>query len=186
MPLSAVDWIIIIVLAIAAINGLVRGFFISAFGLLGLIASLLVASRYYESVARVLHPVLRNQKVSEVVAFLLLLILVSLLAALVGKLLRNLFAMVGLGWLDQLAGLLFGLLEGAFLVIIFVVFLAAFWPNSSLLKDSQLGPVFLASARTADILTPESMARRVHEGIHELEKTRDEFLHPQTKLHKNG
>jgi membrane protein required for colicin V production len=186
MPLSAVDWIILIVLGLAAINGLSKGLILSVFGLMGMIASLLVASWYYQSVAGWLRRILSREKIAEVVAFLLLLVVVSVITSLVGKSLRNFSHWVGLGWMDHLAGLGFGLLQGAFLITILVVFLAAFWPQSSLLKSSQLAQVFLVSARATEILSPESMAQKVQSGIQELEKTRDQFLHMQTMLHKCG
>jgi membrane protein required for colicin V production len=180
MPLSAVDWIIVVILTLAGLNGLRKGFFITAFGLVGLVASLLVASWYYQPLADRLHSLLPWLKLAEVFSFLLLLVLVSVAAGLLGRSLRNFFRWAGLGWADRLAGLGLGLLQGALLITIMVIFLSAFWPQCTWLKASQLAQGFLVTAQASEFLTPDSLSNRVKEGVHDLEQTRKEFLHLKT------
>jgi uncharacterized membrane protein required for colicin V production len=180
MPLSAVDWIIIAILTLAGFNGLRKGFFITAFGLVGLVASLLAASWYYQPLAAKLHSLMPRLKFEEVIAFLLLLTLVSVAAGFLGRFLRNFFRWVGLGWMDRVAGLGLGLLQGGLLITIVVIFLAAFWPQCSWLKSSQLAQGFLVTAQASEFLSPDSLSHRVRDGLHDLEQTRKEFLHLKT------
>ena len=56
-----------------------------------------------------------SEAVADAIWFCLLVLGVMLVAAVLGMLVRGLIHGVGLGWLDKLAGFLFGLLRGAVL-----------------------------------------------------------------------
>ena len=59
--MTLVDWIIVVVLAVAVLAGIARGFFRSAFSLAGLIVGLTLAAWNYWRLAAMLKPLMRIQ-----------------------------------------------------------------------------------------------------------------------------
>jgi len=93
-------------------------------------------------------------------------------------LLKKLIHGVGLGWLDRLAGLAFGLLRGALLVTLCIVALAAFFPDTRWLGDAQLAKYFLGTVHLTTQMTPQDLKHRILEGLRVLRKDSPAWLHP--------
>jgi membrane protein required for colicin V production len=113
MPeLSAIDWIVLAVLALSMLVGLWRGIAREVLSLLGWVAAFWVAQIEAPRVAQWLPMTgssdMLRYAAGFVVAFLAVLILSGLLAWVV----RKFLSAVGLGPLDRLLGGVFGLLRG--------------------------------------------------------------------------
>jgi membrane protein required for colicin V production len=113
MPeLSAIDWIVLAVLALSMLVGVWRGIAREVLSLLGWVAAFWVAQMEAPRVAHWLPMTgssdMLRYAAGFVVAFLAVLILSSLLAWVV----RKFLSAVGLGPLDRLLGGVFGLLRG--------------------------------------------------------------------------
>ena len=181
MTLTPVDWAVIVILAIAVISGLAQGFFRSVCGLGGLILGLAVAAWNYHHLAGIFLRFLRVEAVANVVAFLLIFILVVAVAALIGHLLAKAFSLIGLGWLDGLAGGVFGLFQGAVIIIILILVAVAFFPQQAhWLADAQLPRQFFAAAHIGSNITPSELGDRIRSGLNEWERRSPRWLHPDT------
>ena len=181
MTLTPVDWVVIAILIVSFVSGLAQGFFRSICGLGGLILGLAVAAWNYHPLAVSLSRFLRIEAVANVIAFLLIFILVVAIASLIGHALAKAFKLIGLGWLDSLAGGAFGLIQGAFIITILILVAVAFFPQEShWIADAELPRKFFAAAHVSSNITPSSLGERIREGLREWENKSPEWLHPHS------
>lgn len=102
------DILLCIVLAAGAFFGLRRGFVQSVTGLLGAILAVVVAGNFYSDLGGTLN--LFSPAVSNIIAFMFILLIVLTVTYLVGRLLKFFIKTVFSGWIDPLAGGVAGLL----------------------------------------------------------------------------
>ncbi|MGH9606210.1 MAG: CvpA family protein [Terracidiphilus sp.] len=174
-----VDWAIVIVLAVAVLAGLSQGFFRSVCSLGGLILGLAVAAWNYGHLAAILLPIVRIRTVADAIGFLLIAIAVMLVIGLLGAVLAKALRLVGLGWLDALAGGAFGFLQGALLVTIFILVTVAFFPQAEWLTQARLPQMFFSACRLSTHMTPAELAERVRSGLDKLERESPRWMHPE-------
>jgi membrane protein required for colicin V production len=178
MILTPVDWGVIVILIISIICGFAQGFFRSACGLFGLLIGLSVASWNYHRVAGSLLRFITIESVANIIAFLLIFILVVAIAGLIGHLLAKAFHLIGLGWLDSLAGGVFGIFQGAVIITIIIMVCVAFLPlQSQWLTDAQLPRQFFSFAHVSSHMTPTELGDRVRTTLHTWENKSSEWLH---------
>ena len=173
-----VDWAIVLVLVVAVLAGLTEGFLRSASALAGLVLGLAVASWNYGHVAATLMPITRVPAVANAAAFLLIAILVMLVIGILGSLLARTFRLLGLGWLDGLAGAIFGLLQGALLVTLFILVTVAFFPQAAWLTAGRLPHLFFSACNLSTNMTPAELAARIRDGLRTLEHASPHWMHP--------
>jgi membrane protein required for colicin V production len=166
--MTPIDWVIMIVLAVAAVAGLAQGFVRSIFGLIGLVVGLQFAFRHYAHAAAKLTPLVHSEPVANAIAFIGIAIVVMALAALVGHVLAKLFRIIGLGWLDMLAGAVLGFFEGVLLISVCILATVAFFPQAPWLTESRTPQLFVRACEMTLNLSPAKFAERVHEGIEKL------------------
>jgi membrane protein required for colicin V production len=106
------DIVILVALLVPAVLGLWQGFVKTLLSLVGLIVGVIVASNFYEALARMLT-FISDPGIANIVAFALILVAVMVLAAVVASILRAILKAIMLGWVDKLAGAVLGLLFGA-------------------------------------------------------------------------
>ena len=109
-----VDIVLLVLLGIAAFFGLRIGIKKAALSLAGLIVGVILAGRYYDSLAQHLG-FIPGDGVAEVVAFIIILLGVVIIAMVLALLLKWATSAVMLGWVDRIGGAIFGLLWGAIL-----------------------------------------------------------------------
>jgi len=177
--MNLVDIVILLLLVLSAVLGYRSGFIQSCFSLAGLIAGIAIASWNYKHFAGQLAPTVQNPRLAEAICFCLLALAVMLVAGLLGMLIKGLIHGVGLGWLDRIFGLVFGLLRGALLVTLCIVTLAAFFPDTRWLGDAQLSRYFLGSVHITTHITPEELKRKILNGLHVLERDSPDWLQPK-------
>lgn len=175
--MNVVDIAIVLLLVLSAVFGYRSGLIQSVTSLVGLIAGIAIASWNFPRLADRLVPYLHSVPLSEAVAFCLIALLVMVLAGLIGMVLKKLIHGIGLGWLDKICGLIFGVLRGGLLVVLCIVTLAAFFPDTRWLGDSQLGKYFLSSAQVTSYMSPDELKRRILDGLHVLEEDSPKWLH---------
>ncbi|HZB89181.1 MAG TPA: CvpA family protein [Terracidiphilus sp.] len=176
--MTIIDWIIVAVLAGAVIAGIAQGFFRSACSLGGVILGLVLAAWNYGRLASLVKPAVRSSEVANTIAFLLIALLVSALAAAAGALLARLFQKLGLGCLDTLAGAIFGLFQGALLVTVFILVTVAFFPDAKWLTESRLPRYFFGACHLSAQVSPEGLRRLVHDDLNRLEHESPRWMHP--------
>lgn len=176
--MTLVDWAVVIILVCAILGGLVQGFFRSVCGLLGVVLGLVVAAWNYGRVAALFLPLVRIPAIANTIGFLLIALLVMALIGLIGNLLAKTFRLLGLGWLDGLAGAVFGFFQGVLLVIIGILVVVAFFPQAHWIADARLPRMFFGACHVSANVTPSELGERVRQGLHAWEAETPRWMHP--------
>jgi membrane protein required for colicin V production len=175
--MTLVDWAVVIIMVSAIIAGMIQGFFRSVCSLGGLIMGLALAAWNYGKLARVFLPVVRIPAVANTIAFLLIALVVMALIGLIGNLLAKAFKTIGLGWLDGIAGGIFGFLQGVLLVVVFILVIVAFFPQEQWLAESTLPRMFFGALHVSTNMTPSELSERVRSGLRAVEEESQRLLH---------
>ena len=137
-----------IVLAIPLVwftfKGFKNGFIIELASLAALVLGIFVAlhfSFYAEEYLR------ENVNIADnyiyIVSFIITFIIVAVLVFLVGKIIHKLISIIALGFLNRLAGAIFGFLKTALVLSVILYFLNGYDTNSSIIKDEIKGDSYL-------------------------------------------
>jgi len=140
--MSTLDTLLIVIILLCGILGLYWGLIRQVLSVAGLIAGLVLASRYGERVADWLSSFITNATMVQVLGFLFVLIAVSSAVSLLATLLRRFVGLLFLGWLDHLLGGVLGLIQGM-LICTVVLIVAAVFPTEAFgnaLADSRVAP----------------------------------------------
>jgi membrane protein required for colicin V production len=174
-----VDWVIVVVLVLAALGGLKQGFFRAACALVGLVMGLALAAWNYARVAKLLLHVVRFEMAANTIGFLLIALVVMALAALAGKLLSKAVHGIGLGFVDRLAGAVFGLFQGALLVMLVVMVTLAFYPKAEWLAKARLPKMFFGACHFSARMSPRELENRIRHGLNVLREESPQWMHPK-------
>jgi membrane protein required for colicin V production len=175
--MTVVDWVVVIIMASAVVAGMAQGFFRSVCSLGGLLLGLAVASWNYGRLAQVFLPVVRIPAIANTVAFLSIALLVMAVIGLIGNLLAKALKMIGLGWLDGIAGAIFGFFQGVLVVVVFILVIVAFFPQQQWLAESTLPRMFFGALQVSTHMTPSELSSRVRSGLHAVEEESQRVLH---------
>lgn len=161
--LSAVDWMLLGVVALSALMGAMRGIVVEVLSLVVWIAAFWLAFAYGAEVAALffaqMHDPAARLLVAYAAVFIAALIVGSLVTWLVGKLVRT----VGLGGIDRLLGLLFGVARGFALACVLVLLLGlTALPREPSWHASPLIPQFQQGAEWMKAWLPASAAQHVN------------------------
>lgn len=176
--LTPFDWLLLLILVWSTIRAFVRGILLELFSFFGFIAGFLLAAWNYPVVASWLAPFLSTRAIADAVAFLLIVISITLLCALLGRALRRTAEAIGLGIPDRLLGALFGLARGALFCAVILLTAAAFFPTASWLANSQLSPCFLTGAHAISFVVPRDLEQRILTGASTLKHTAPDWIKP--------
>lgn len=162
---SALDWILIAVLALSALSGLVRGFIGVVASLAAWLLAAWAALRFGGQVALLLARGGEPGPGQLLAGFGLSFIIVLVLVGLVGWMVRKLVHSVGLSGLDRLLGLVLGLLRGGVIACVLVLLagLTAI-PRGADWQRAQVVPIFIPGALWLRAWLPDWVAQRVELG----------------------
>lgn len=175
--MTLVDWAVVIIMIASVIAGMSQGFFRSICSLGGLILGLAIAAWNYDRLAQLFLPVLRIPAIANAVGFLFIAFVIMVLAAMIGKLLSKTLKTVGLGWLDGIAGAIFGFFQGVVLVVVFILVIVAFFPQEQWLAESTLPRMFFGALHVSTHVTPSELSSKVRSGLHSVEEESQRLLH---------
>ncbi|MDD5605515.1 MAG: CvpA family protein [Dehalococcoidales bacterium] len=108
------DIILLVFLGLSAFHGLTRGFIKSAFAIVGAIAGVILASRFYDNVSAWFG--FSGNNVFNVFSFVLILIAAMIITTLLANLVKTVISAILLGWADRIGGAILGLTIGATLL----------------------------------------------------------------------
>jgi membrane protein required for colicin V production len=176
--MTLTDWTIVVVIALAVLGGLGRGFFRSASSLAGLVLGVALGAWNYPLIAQPLKPLLHDDDAANIGSFLLIAIVVMVVVSILGSILAKAVEKVGLGCLDRLAGGVFGFFQGVLLVTLVILVTVAFYPQARWLMDARLPRHFFAACHLTTRMSPQQLAERVRRGLRTLESETPEWMHP--------
>lgn len=138
--MNFLDIILICVAAIFLIRGLFRGLVQEVLSLVAVILAIYLASNFQHLIVPHLEIYINSEMTVNGLAYVILFFGTLIVFWLLAKVLRSVLDITLLGWVDRLAGGIFGAIEGALIGLVLLMFLQSFAPESAWLKDSQIAP----------------------------------------------
>jgi membrane protein required for colicin V production len=139
--MTVVDVVVIFVICLSALFSLMRGFVKEAISLTTWIVAIWLAATFASKLAAVLPLSIESEAVRQTVGFGVLFILSLMLGALINVLVSQVVKKTGLSGADRIFGVVFGVLRGGLIVVVFVVIggmtplpEADWWQSSVLLE----------------------------------------------------
>lgn len=154
--MNALDYVIVIAVAIGALHGLRRGALGMVTSVVSLVAGLYLASEYYESAAVLAARELgTSPNVSSVIGYIAVFAIVFIGVGIIGGFVSGVLRTIHLGWLDNLAGAVVGGTIVAIICGLAVMLIAAVLPSDAqLLRQSKLAPVVLTYEESLVAMIP--------------------------------
>ena len=160
--MTAFDYAVLVIIGSSVLISVVRGFTREALSLLGWVIAFLLANALSGVVAAWFEPLIKTDALRVLAAFVVIfvatLIITSVAAMAVSRLLRN----AGLGLEDRLLGGFFGFARGMLIVLVLVLIsgLTAL-PRQPLWSDAMLSPPLEALAAALKPWLPQAVARHL-------------------------
>jgi membrane protein required for colicin V production len=176
--LNWLDLVFLLLFALSVATGIAKGFAKQVVGFLAAILAFLLALWFYGAVGSFLLPYVSHQRVANFLGFMAIVVAVSVLGAVLGKLLSLLLKWAGLSWLDRLLGAVFGVLRGLVFAIALVLALLAFTPKPPprSVVQSRFAPYVIDAAHACAYLAPREVREAVTESYTKVRDAWDEFL----------
>lgn len=115
--MNILDIILLICFVPAIFQGVRKGFIAQAISIISIILGIWASARFANIVtAWIAQYITASEQVLKVVAFALILVLVFLVLAALGKMLEGVFRLAMLGWLNKLLGVVFALIKTGLIV----------------------------------------------------------------------
>ncbi len=137
--MTVVDVIVIFIICLSALFGLLRGFVKESISLIKWVLATWIAATFAGKLAPMLP--IESEAAAQATAFAVLFILVFMVSALVGFVVSTFVKKTGLSGADRVFGLLFGVLRGAVIILVFVIIgqkvslsTAEWWQQSVMLE----------------------------------------------------
>jgi membrane protein required for colicin V production len=151
------DIVIIIIISAFSIYGLIRGFVKEIVSIISIVLGFYIALHWHEEAARYLAG-FKNQNLQNILGFIIVFIVASLILSLLGKLVSLTLKGIDLGCIDHLLGLVFGFAKGVFVVCVILLVLVSFLPPSNkVLAKSQLTPAIITLTKTIAAFSPSGL-----------------------------
>ena len=115
--LNIVDWGIIALLLVSMLTSLLRGFVREALSLVVWALAFFLATMFYPRLQVLLAEVIAHPLLQQDIAFLTLFLVTLMVGSLVANLIGQLTRLSGLGFIDRLLGMVFGLVRGAIIAL---------------------------------------------------------------------
>jgi membrane protein required for colicin V production len=131
--LTAIDWVIIVVLLLSTLLSLWRGFAREALSLAGWIAAFFVANLFVDQMASLLATTIENITGRYVAAYAILFVGTLVASTFVTYLAAQFIKATGLTVLDRMLGTVFGFARGLILILVCVFVLRQLVPPPDLL-----------------------------------------------------
>ena len=152
--MTTLDIILLVCFLPGIIRGLSKGFLEQALALGGVVLSVWAAFHFSARVSTWLKPYVdMSERALNAVAFVVILVAISLLVLLVAKLLTKVAELAMLGWLNKLLGLVFALAVNALVIGVFIILFDTVNVKFGLVKPEVLdGSIVYTSRRDLSYL----------------------------------
>ncbi len=156
------DIVIVLIVAFFAATAFSAGLIRELVTLVSVVVGIAVAGLFYDDLARDVLVFIDNKDTANIVAFLMLLGAIYLAGQLIAIMLKQVAAILFLGWADRLGGALFGLLKGLLVVEVLLIAFVTFDVGlDDAIDDSGLASVFLDAIPVLLLILPNEFEQAV-------------------------
>jgi membrane protein required for colicin V production len=124
-----IDILLLLVIVFSVLSGLTAGFARVGVGFIATLLGIFFGFWCYGIVAAYVLDYVSSRAVANLIGFFTIFVIISLLGAIVGRILAKFFKWVGLSWFDRLLGGAFGVVRGVIIAVALVTVLMAFAPS---------------------------------------------------------
>ncbi len=155
--MNFLDIILICIVVIFLVRGFFRGLVQEILSLVAIVLAIFLASNYQHLIVPHLELYISSEITVGALSYVLIFLGTITLFWLLAKFIRSVLDIVLLGWVDRVAGGVFGFLEGILISLIGLMFLHAFAPESEWLKESYIAPRSQHMIELVGDLAPDSV-----------------------------
>jgi membrane protein required for colicin V production len=154
---NSLDWLLIAILLVSTIAGLRRGLVRTVLGLAGFLGGFLLAASEYARMGDHIVDLgwIKSPTTARLIAYVLIVAVVTMGTALVASLMHQTVRAVGLSFFNRVLGAGFGLLRGWVIGMALLMIPSTFAPQSTLLATSILSPCFFAVGHDVSFFVPQ-------------------------------
>jgi membrane protein required for colicin V production len=167
-----IDILLLLVIGFSVLSGLVAGFARVGIGFIATLLGIFFGFWCYGIVAAYFLDYVSSRAIANLIGFFVIFIVISLMGAIVGRLLAKFFKWVGLSWFDRLLGGAFGVVRGVIVAVALVTVLLAFAPSPppSSVVDSKLLPYMVSASDFFAAMTPHEIKDAFRDAKEKAEK----------------
>ena len=137
--MNILDIILLVCFVPAIFQGIRKGFIAQAVSIVSIVVGIWASARFANVVSGwIAQYITASEQVLRLVAFAIILVLVFLALAALGKLLEGVFKLVMLGWLNKLLGVVFALLKTGLIVGLLIMAFSSLNDNFKFVQESVL------------------------------------------------
>jgi membrane protein required for colicin V production len=166
--LTALDWLILLIVGASVLLALSQGFIVEMFSLGGTVVGLVGAAWGYPVLTPFFQNFVKLTPLAQLLSFLTIFFLLFFGMGVAGRLLSHAAKETGMRWADRMMGAAFGLVRGIVVATLLVFAFATFYPGARMIADSAFGRHLLGLARVASWITPADVRERFHQGAAQL------------------
>lgn len=154
-----IDVVLVLVIASSVLAGFAAGCARVAVGFAAMIVGVFCGFWFYGIVAAYVIDYVSLRAIADLIGFFVILAVVLVLGAVVGRILAKFFKWAGLSWLDRLLGGAFGIVRGFVIAAAMTTVLLAFAPSPppASVVDSKLLPYVINVSDVLAALTPREI-----------------------------
>jgi membrane protein required for colicin V production len=161
--MTAFDYTVMVIVLLSALLGWWRGLVYEVLSLLGWAAAFFAARLFATAAAPYMPAALGSASARVATAFVILFVATLIIAGMVAWVLSKLVKWVGLGWMDGLLGMSFGVLRGVIVVLVLVLLSGMTrLPQEPFWRNAMLSKPLLNMAQAFHGWLPESVSQRLH------------------------
>ena len=165
-----VDWLLIGILLTSVVSGFAEGFVKIVIGFVAMVLGFFLASWFHGVAGGWLEPWIHSKPIASFIGFIIIFAGMIALGALIAWLIQRIFKLVGLTWIDRLAGGAFGAVRGVLVLAIAALLLSAFFPRRmpAAVAQSELAPYVFGMSRVLSDMTPYEIKNGFEQTYQEL------------------
>ena len=155
--MNVLDAILLLCFVPAVIQGLRKGFISQVISIISLIIGVWLSFRFSSSFSTWLAGYIDgNERILNIISFILILILTSLVLSAIGKMMEKVIRILMLEWLNKLFGVIFSLLKTTLILGLLVMTFSSVNSSFRIVDDSKLSEsaVYSSLQNIADVIFP--------------------------------
>lgn len=178
---ASFNWLDLAILAMlisSVVSGLMRGFSRTIVGFAASVIAILASIWFYGTAAAMLRPYVAHASLANFAGFGMIFVTVTIIGAIVSRILEKMLKWAGLKWLDRLMGAGLGAVRAGVVAAAMVMGLCAFSrnPPPSAVAQSRLAPYALEIANLLTALAPPELRKGFDESYAKVKKLWQDIL----------
>jgi membrane protein required for colicin V production len=167
---TILDLLLIAILVYSIVISWLKGFVREVFGLITVLAGVLLAGWFHGSVAGLFKDVVRTENLALFFGFSVIFVATLVAGFVIIWLITRFVKFAKLQWADRMLGAAFGFIRGWVIGAVILLALTAFDVQTERLKNSGLVPYFLPGSRVIAVMTPYEVKAKFLVGYRALER----------------